>query len=84
VPVTRRSSGPQPERAIDMNPGAVVVCKFNSSSDRVEGPAVNVSCLQADDQWVVADLSQGVGQRIQPDPTLIIDCNDDAAFLAQS
>ena len=84
VPILGRGSSPQPEGAIDMDPGTVLMCKINSISDWVEGSAVNVSCLQADDQRVVASLSQGVGESVKSDPTLIIGRNHDALCLAQA
>jgi len=45
---------------------------------------MDIPCLQADDQRISADLFQSAGQRIQPNPSLIISRNDNASCLAQA
>ena len=61
-----------------MDPGTVLMCKINGISDRVEGSAVNISCLQADDQRGVARPAPRCPRERQADPTLIIGRNHDA------
>src|SRR5207344_633888 len=84
VPVRGRGGSPKAERAVYMDPSTVVMRKINSVSDRVEGAAVDVPRLQADDHRISADLVQRGSQRIQSDPTLIIGRNHDALGFTQA
>ena len=60
------------------------MCKINSGGDGVESAAMHIPSLQADDHRIVADLAQGVLQRIEPDATLIVCWYHDAAGFTET
>ena len=61
----RRGGRPQPERAVDVHPGAMLVGELDRVGHRVERAGVQVAGLQADDRRAVGTAVERVGQRVE-------------------
>ena len=64
-----RGGGPEPERAVDVEPGAVLAADGGDLRERVEGARVHVAGLGADDRGPVAER---VAQRGGVHPALVV------------
>jgi hypothetical protein len=65
--------GPQPERAVDVHPGAGVASGGADVHERIDGPAVHVAGLRDHDRLAAA--GQRRGERLGPHRPLRVDSN---------
>ncbi len=72
-PVAQRGHGrgPDPERAVDVDPGAALVRDRDQPVERIEGPGIHVAGLAADDDRAI-DRRERFAQRLGTHPALIV------------
>ena len=72
VPERGRRRGPEPERAVDVEPRACVVRSARDLAQRIDGARVHLAHLRADDRRAV-EAGERRRERAGPHPALLVD-----------